>query len=131
MAQTPNQTPIDIVSVPSSTVGPNTQETLPYQQQIENYSGPPIIHGSPRSVHEVMSPKPGDVIGQTAGYTAQSQAAPSSIPAVDLASIPAGIVSRGRTAVSNVGASVFHQLFSQNTPSPTNAGTLQRYTEGY
>eukprot|EP00971_Amphidinium_carterae_P007790 154327-Amphidinium_carterae.3 len=62
-----------------------------------------------------MSPRPGDVIGQTAGYTAQSQSAPSAIPAVDLASIPAAIVSRGRTAVSNVGSSVYHQFFSQNT----------------
>eukprot|EP00971_Amphidinium_carterae_P123758 2451134-Amphidinium_carterae.1 len=52
MAQTPNQRPIDIISVPSSTVGPNTQETLNYQHQVENYSGPPIIHGSPRPDNE-------------------------------------------------------------------------------
>eukprot|EP00971_Amphidinium_carterae_P236962 4702929-Amphidinium_carterae.1 len=51
MAQTPNQ-PTDVVSVPSSTVGPNTQDTLPYQQQIENYSGPSLVHGNARSVHE-------------------------------------------------------------------------------
>eukprot|EP00971_Amphidinium_carterae_P245331 4872067-Amphidinium_carterae.1 len=91
MAQNPQQQVIDLVSVPSSTVGPNTQETLSFVQQIENYTGPPIIHGSPRSVHEVMSPRPVEVTGQTAGYIAQSQAAPSAIPAVDLASIPAGL----------------------------------------
>eukprot|EP00971_Amphidinium_carterae_P073944 1462156-Amphidinium_carterae.1 len=51
MAQTPNQPLPDVVSVPSSTVGPNTHDTLPYQQQIENYSGPSLIHGNPRSVH--------------------------------------------------------------------------------
>eukprot|EP00971_Amphidinium_carterae_P346262 6487608-Amphidinium_carterae.1 len=69
-----------------------------------------------------MSPRPEDVTGHgdpTAGYTAQSAAAPSAIPAIDLASIPQGIASRGRSAVSN------HQLFSQNSPSPTNTGTPQ------
>eukprot|EP00971_Amphidinium_carterae_P234073 4644864-Amphidinium_carterae.1 len=55
MAQTPNQPPIDLVSVPSSTVGPNTQNTLPFQQQIENYNGPSLIHGNARSVHECLA----------------------------------------------------------------------------
>eukprot|EP00971_Amphidinium_carterae_P013702 269989-Amphidinium_carterae.1 len=66
-----------------------------------------------------MSPNPGDVIGQT---TSQSQS--STIPPVDLASIPVGIVQRGRSAVSTVGSSVY-RLFHQNTPSPTNTGTPQ------
>eukprot|EP00971_Amphidinium_carterae_P145653 2886575-Amphidinium_carterae.1 len=74
MAQTPNQPPIDLVSVPSSTVGPNTQDTLPFQQQIENYNGPSLVHGNARSVHEIMSPNPGDVTGQaTSQSTIQSQ----------------------------------------------------------
>eukprot|EP00971_Amphidinium_carterae_P120266 2382878-Amphidinium_carterae.1 len=51
MAQNPNQCPSDVISVPSSTVGPNTQETLNYQR-VENYTGPPIIHGSPRPDNE-------------------------------------------------------------------------------
>eukprot|EP00971_Amphidinium_carterae_P194787 3865227-Amphidinium_carterae.1 len=98
MAQPPSPRPTDVISIASSTVGPNTLDILPFQQQIENYSGPSLIHGG---IHEVVSPSPGDVTGQ------------STIPPVDLASIPVGIVQRG---------SFSHQ---QNTPSPTNTGTLQ------
>eukprot|EP00971_Amphidinium_carterae_P218685 4340819-Amphidinium_carterae.1 len=56
MAQTPTQPPMDVVSVPCSTVGPNNQDILPFQQQIENYSGPLLVQGNARSVHEVISP---------------------------------------------------------------------------
>eukprot|EP00971_Amphidinium_carterae_P176966 3508858-Amphidinium_carterae.1 len=62
MAQTPTQPPIDLVSVPSLTVGTNTQETLPFQQQIENYSGPSLVHGNPCSVHDREALKQQDVL---------------------------------------------------------------------
>eukprot|EP00971_Amphidinium_carterae_P192270 3814970-Amphidinium_carterae.1 len=84
MAQNPTIPPTEVISVPSSTVGPpNTQDTLNYQQQVENYTGPSLIHEHSRTEHEVMSPRPEDVTGHgdpTAGYTAQSTMAPSAIP---------------------------------------------------
>eukprot|EP00971_Amphidinium_carterae_P262340 5203678-Amphidinium_carterae.1 len=93
MAQPPTPPMIDLTSIPSSTLGTSTQETLPFQQQIENYSGPSLIHGNARSVHEVMSPNPGVATAQTTGQTTSqtSQSQSSTIPSVDLAAIPEGI----------------------------------------
>eukprot|EP00971_Amphidinium_carterae_P293921 5835260-Amphidinium_carterae.1 len=97
MAQPPTPPMIDLTSIPSSNVGTSTQETLPFQQQIENYrlvySGPSLIHGNARSVHEVMSPRPGNATAKTTGQTTSqtSQSQSSTIPPVDLAAIPEGI----------------------------------------
>eukprot|EP00971_Amphidinium_carterae_P088489 1750876-Amphidinium_carterae.1 len=55
MAQNSNLRPNDVISVPSSTVGPKSQKTLNYQQQVENYTGPPIIHGSSRPKDDTIS----------------------------------------------------------------------------
>eukprot|EP00971_Amphidinium_carterae_P168776 3343912-Amphidinium_carterae.1 len=64
MAQNPPTPPTEVISVPSSTVSPNTQDTLNYQQQVENYTGPSLITGQSRTDHEVMSPRPVEVTGQ-------------------------------------------------------------------
>eukprot|EP00971_Amphidinium_carterae_P002071 40936-Amphidinium_carterae.1 len=42
-AKTPTIPPNKVISVASSTVGPNTQDTPNYQQQVENYTGPSLI----------------------------------------------------------------------------------------
>eukprot|EP00971_Amphidinium_carterae_P054217 1067763-Amphidinium_carterae.1 len=58
MAQNPTTPPPEVISVPSSTIGPNTQDTLNYQQQVDNYTGPSLITGHSRTDNEVMSPRP-------------------------------------------------------------------------